>query len=365
MTNHFRTLGAIALVVASLTSCNENDGPDGPVIDPVETTTGAIIINQGVYNANIAGSLTYIDFVTNQADQKVFENANGSTVLGDTPQSVFVYGSKMYVALYGSNLIRVLDVKNFKEIKRITPTASTGTQPRYFAADGTKVYVTMFDGYVARIDTTSLEIDASVKVGPNPDGIAVCNGYVYAANSDGMNYMEEYANGNTVSQIDIATFTEKQKINVGMNPGAMVATENDVFVIVRGNYGSIPSMLKKINSNGSLEEIGTATYVSATRNQVLYVHAPYGQPLETVSCYTPRDGSTQSITLSSPVEYPAAFEADEVSKTIIITGYNMSNGLADYMSVGFANLYDNTGKLINTYATGHNPCGITFKTLLQ
>lgn len=365
MTNHFRTLGAVALVVASLTSCNESDGPDGPTIDPVETTTGAIIINQGVYNANIAGSLTYIDFVTNTADQKVFENANGSTVLGDTPQSVFVYGSKMYVALYGSNLIRVLDIKNFKEIKRITPTASTGTQPRYYAAEGKKVYVTMFDGYVARIDTTSLEIDGSVKVGPNPDGIAVCNGYVYAANSDGMNYMENYANGNTVSQIEIATFTETKKINVGMNPGAMAATQNDVFVIVRGNYGDVPSLLKKINSNGTLEEIGNATYLSATQNQVLYVHAPYGQPLETVYCYTPRDGSTQSITLSSPVAYPAAFEADAASKTIIITGYNVNGPVADYMSPGFANLYDNRGTFVKTYETGLNPCGITFKTFLQ
>ncbi len=53
----------------------------------------------------------------------------------------------------------------------------------------------MYDGYVSRISLLSLTIDATLKVGPNPEEMTVANGYLYVGNSDGMNYGADYANG--------------------------------------------------------------------------------------------------------------------------------------------------------------------------
>lgn len=357
MFKFFRFVGIIG-VIASLGACNDTNG-DGPTTDPIESTVGAIIVNQGSYYANIAGSLSYIDFVKNQASQTAFEGANGGSVLGDTPQSALVYGSKLYVAVYESNLIRVLDASDFKLIKDIRPDASTGTQPRFMAPHRNKVYVTMFDGYVARIDTTSLTIDASVKVGPNPDGITVCGDFVYAGNSDGMNYENKFANGNTVSKIEIASFTEVQKINVGMNPGAMVSAGGSVFVVVRGDYETTPSLLKEIKSNGMIETIDRATYLSAAQSTVIYVDAPWGVPVNIVSAYQPSTGERASLEINT-VEYPAAIAVDPNTGVLVITGYNVSNGKPDYMGEGFATIYDSQGRFIATYPTGLNPCFVTF-----
>ncbi|MDE6651541.1 MAG: hypothetical protein K2K08_03940 [Paramuribaculum sp.] len=362
MSKFLRLIVTLA-IAAAVTACNEN-GSDEPTIDPVESTIGAIIVNQGSYYANISGSLTYLDFATNSANQTAFEAANAGGILGDTPQSALVYGSKLYIAVYESNLIRVLDARNFKLIKDIRPDASTGTQPRFFATDKNKVYVTMFDGYVARIDTASLAIDASVKVGPNPDGITVCGDFVYAGNSDGMNYELGFANGYTVSKIAISSFTEVEKINVGMNPGAMATVGSSVFVVVRGDYGTTtPSLLKRIKSDGSVENIAPATYISPAASSIVYVNAPWGEPVTTVYAYSPTTGKTNSITID-PIAFPAAIAIDPYTGLLIITGYNLKNGSPDYMGGGFANLYDANGLLIKSYPTGLNPCAITFNTLL-
>lgn len=49
-------------------------------------------------------------------------------------------------------------------------------QPRAIAFDKDKAYVCSYDGTVARIDTTSLEIEEIVTVGRNAEDICVQNG---------------------------------------------------------------------------------------------------------------------------------------------------------------------------------------------
>ncbi len=70
---------------------------------------------------------------------------------------------------------------------------STGEskQPRYAAAYGGKVYVTSYDDTVTRIDTATLAIDGSVKVGRDPDGICINNNKIYVANSGGLDFATE------------------------------------------------------------------------------------------------------------------------------------------------------------------------------
>ena len=55
------------------------------------------------------------------------------------------------------------------------------------------VSYTHLDVHKRQIDTLSLTIDATLNVGPNPEEMTVANGYLYVANSDGMNYGADYA----------------------------------------------------------------------------------------------------------------------------------------------------------------------------
>lgn len=87
---------------------------------------------------------------------------------------------------------------------------------------------------MARIDTASLDIEAIISAGRNPDGICVQNDKLYVSNSGGLDYATGMGVDNTVSVIDIATF-ESHKITVGPNPGKISAgPDNTVYVATRG-----------------------------------------------------------------------------------------------------------------------------------
>ena len=140
------------------------------------------------------------------------ENGRG---LGDTANDMLIYGSKMYIAVNKSATIEVTDLSG-KSLKTISPKDESNVpqQPRMLTAAGGNVYVTLFDGHLACIDTTSMEIVKKVKVGPNPEGVCELNGKLYVANSGGYNLVQD----STLSVVDMNTFEEVEKIVVTINP---------------------------------------------------------------------------------------------------------------------------------------------------
>ena len=86
-----------------------------------------------------------------------------------------MYGDKMYIAVYGESTIEVTDLKA-KSIKQV----KTEGQPRYMVSEGGKVYISYYNGYVARLDTASLEVEAKVKVVRNPEQLAVSSNKLFS-----------------------------------------------------------------------------------------------------------------------------------------------------------------------------------------
>ncbi len=244
-------LWGMLLLGATLTgfsSCNddENNDPDIPVVE----FNGAYILNAGKYGGNY-GALTYYDFGSKKVSN-VFESANGIG-LGDTGQDLIIYGSKTYVAVYGSGLIYVLDNNNkiLSTIKNYAASPLEKLQPRALESYKGKVYVTLVDGYLARIDTTTLAIDKRIAVGPNPEAVKAVNNKLYVANSGG--FIANYQFNNTVSIVD-PELTTKKDITVAVNPCELKLDKyNNLYLVSRGNYGyatpSIPNTLQQINTS--------------------------------------------------------------------------------------------------------------------
>ena len=167
--------------------------------------------------------------------------------LGDTANDMIVYGSKMYIAVYGSSIIEVTDLSG-KSIKQIK-SSGDALLPRFFTANEGKVYVSLYDGYVARLDTASLEIEQKVKVGRNPEQLVVANNKLYVANSGGLDYNTPVGYDKTVSVIDLASFQETKKIEVVTNPVNLVTdSQGDVYLVSMGDYGAIPNTFQRIDS---------------------------------------------------------------------------------------------------------------------
>lgn len=226
-----------------LVGCKDPE-PADPVPQVTTLNNGMLVLCEGLFQHNNS-SVSWVNLDNGGIDPQFFQTKTNRG-LGDTGNDLQRYGGKIYVVVNVSSTIEVMDAGNFQPIKQISMQANgQSKQPRSLAFANGNAYVTCYDGYVDVIDTASLTITTRIQVGANPEGLAVANGKLYVANSGGLNFPNV---DSTVSVIDLNTHTELSKITVGQNPGAVLATASgDVFVIARGNYGSIPSRLKRID----------------------------------------------------------------------------------------------------------------------
>jgi len=229
----------IAVIAIVLFSCEKDPAPK-PEVTP---NPKLLVLNEGIRGQNNS-SITFYDLVTGEVFQDVFFTQNKRR-LGDIANDVLVYGGKIYITVGFSSTIEVTDF-NLKSIKQIQLEANR--EPHGLAAHNGKVYITYFDGHLARLDTVTLEIDGLVKVGDNPENVAISNGFAYVTNSGGLNFLVGADYDSTVSVIDLATFTEIKKIIVGLNPFSIGVDESgNIIVGCRGNYFDIPYSLHRIN----------------------------------------------------------------------------------------------------------------------
>ena len=217
------------------------------------------VLNEGVWSMG-NGSITAYNTFTYEKEADMYGAANNGRQLGDLPNDILLYGSKVYVVVSTANLIDVIDSKTGVSIKQIpVTTGSTASTPRQIASHNGKVYVCCFDGSVVKIDTASLLIEAVAKAGRNPDGICVANNKLYVSNSGGLDYPNC---DSTISVFDLGTFTEIKKIAVRINPGQMKADKNgNIYLISNeiwdwGAYQKLSSScLQRINSTTDQVEV--------------------------------------------------------------------------------------------------------------
>ncbi|NDV81519.1 YncE family protein [Bacteroides sp. 51] len=236
-----RLLVFLFLLLILLSACDDmeditpapNDGNE----NITETGTAELyILSEGLFNLNNS-SLARYTFSNNKIVPDYFLKVN-QRGLGDTANDMAIYGSKLYIVVNVSSQVEVIDLPTGKSLKRISILTDNGSsrQPRAIAFDKNKAYVCSFDGTVARIDTTSLTIEAYTTAGRNPDGICVQNNKLYVSNSGGL---DQPNYDNTVSVIDIPTFKEAKKITIGNNPGKILPDRyGNIYVAVRGTLSS-------------------------------------------------------------------------------------------------------------------------------
>lgn len=227
------------------------------------------------------------------------------------------------------------------------------SQPRYFAACDGKVFVSYYDGYIARIDTATLEVDAMVKVGRNPEQLAVCNGYLYVANSGGMDLNTALGCDNTVSVVNLSTFTEVEKIEVVCNPAVVVACGDDVYVASYGNYNDVPGMLQCISPDGTVavvEECPNMTEFCYSAGRLYGFFSSYDADWNKTTTYLSYDvesGEVDSPWIKEP-SLPVPYKVSAAGEYVCVTS-------SDYINDGDAYLYNTEGLLVGRISTGLNP----------
>ena len=239
------------LIIVFFAACDDMKDVPTPVDLPAtQGESGKMyVLSEGLFNMNNS-RLIQLKFDNHTINSDFFLYINNRS-LGDTGNDMQVYGSKLWIVVNVSSQVEVLDIKSGISLKRIPffNASNVARQPRYITFSGDKAYVCSFDGTVARIDTTSLTIETVTTVGRNPDGITSANGKLYVANSGGLDAASGGNYDNTVSVLNLNTFSEVKKITVGVNPFKLEAdSQGDVYTVVRGNNSDVKGSFCRINS---------------------------------------------------------------------------------------------------------------------
>lgn len=249
----------LTIILLLTLSCREDEmiflSSDTLVTEPLldGNIEGFYLLNEGNMGMNRA-SLDMFNYRTGIYTQDIYSERNPNVVkeLGDVGNDLKIYGGKLYAVINCSNKVEVMDKWTGKRIKKIDiPNC------RYLAFYKDKAYVSSYAGpvaidpnaeigFVAEIDTTTLEITRKVTVGYQPEEMVVHEGKLYVANSGGYR-VPNY--DHTVSVVDLETFTETKKIDVGINLLRMaIDKRGDIYVSSRGDYYDTPPNLFVIDS---------------------------------------------------------------------------------------------------------------------
>lgn len=362
-------------VVFFLNGCRTEDNfEDSMDVEvPVENSSkieGFYLLNEGNMFMNKA-ALDYMDFETGIYEKEVFRTANPEEVggLGDVGNDMGIYGSKLYVVVNASNKVEVLDVKTRKKIKQINV-----DNCRYIKFYNGKAYLSTYlgvigdpdaaNGKIMEIDTTSLSVIRSVNVGRQPEELVVHNDKIYVANSGGYsppNYES------TVSVIDIASFKETKRIEVGNNLHRMqIDSEGDIYVSSRGDYYDTPSKLFVIDTK--IDEVKTlfdlAVGNMTISDDIIYIYSTEFSFItgEITVSYNRLDAKTETILQDSfitedsksLIEVPYGININPKTKDILITDAK------DYVTPGRLYCFSSEGELKWSLETGDIPNKVVF-----
>ncbi|MDP4268805.1 MAG: hypothetical protein Q8909_01630 [Bacteroidota bacterium] len=357
-------LSLIALSSMVFTSCEKTDDV-AYTLSNVETpssiksissiSNGIIVLNSGKMNGNNT-SLTFCDLTTKNSYNDFFSGINNRG-LGDTGQDIIQYGSKIYVGISTSSLVEVLNAKTGKSIKSISfvNDANAPRKVRSLAAYNGKIYLSLYDGHVARIDTTSLSVEKMIEVGSSPEQIIAANNKLYVVNS-----MPD----STISVIDPVTFTETKKITVAYNPTMIQADSyGDLYVVSMGNYYDVPITLQRVAT--TTDKVTTISGVTPFNIKLegdnLYMYSyEYGSDWSIINKkYMIYNVKSESFSNSSFINtaditgVPYSLDINPTTKEIFI-------GETDYINPGKMYCFDANGKLKYTFSTGVNPMKTLF-----
>lgn len=267
-----------ALLAILFTACEK----DTPIDNEIpEEAKSILILSEGSSGHNDSKLSKY--WIEDEIfEENYFTKANNRG-LGDTANDMLLYGSKLYILVNVSGTVEVIDPATGKSIKQIQMKTTDGTskEPRQIAAYDGKLYVTSFDDTVTRIDTLTLQVDAEIVSGMDPEGITISNGKIYVANSGGLNFMNGY--NNTLSIIDVASFTKTDEIEVVINPADVDKdSKGNIYISSIGDYVNVAGAFQKLDPATKqvtlIEEVGATGRFVINNDYAYIIKGEYGSP---------------------------------------------------------------------------------------
>ncbi|MBR2103473.1 MAG: YncE family protein [Prevotella sp.] len=222
------------------------------IVPPAERwqPVGMYVLCEGNMGSNKC-TLDYLDLSVNPPvyNRNIYSERNPQAVkeLGDVGNDVEIYGSRLWMVINCSNKVEVATADDCRRLGKIDIANCRSLAFHDGYAYVSSFYGPLLDpedlevGTIFKIDTLTLQKVDSVFVGWQPEEMAVVDGKLYVANSGG--YRDpDY--DHTLSIIDLETFREERRMDIGLNPHRVRADrQGKLWVTTRGDYYTIPPRL--------------------------------------------------------------------------------------------------------------------------
>ena len=338
----------------------------------LDEIAGFYLLNEGNMGSNKASLDQYIYAdALYRRDIYATANPNVALELGDVANDMKIYGDKLWIVVNASNKVEVLDKYTARRIGQIDiPNC------RFITFDGPNAYVSSYAGpieidedykqrgFVARIDTASLSITGRVTVGYQPDGVAVADGKLYAANSGGYR-VPNYEN--TLSVIDLKSFEAEEPVPIAINLSRVRADrEGKIWVASRGDYYEVPSRLYCYDpeQNRVVKTFDLPVSAMWLDGDSLYTVAASFDSMTGENRRSFAVFDTRTLTqltdcfitdgTENRIEVPYGVAVNPVSGEILVCDART------YVNPGRLYCYDHEGRFLWEVRTGDIPCCISF-----
>ena len=366
---------SLLIIIFGMLSCRKE--PTVIVSEKIplpQQTNGFFLLNEGKMGSGNA-TLDYYNVDSSIYYRNIYSETNPGVVkyLGDVGNDLKIYGNKLYAVMNCSNLVEVMRASDAKHIIKFDV-----LNCRYICFHEDKVYVSSYAGpvigsqqdsykrlgVVLEFDTVDFKKTREVTVGYQPEEMAIVNGKLYVANSGGYT-ADDY--DRTVSVIDLVSFEEIKKIDVGINLHRLKADNyGNIFVNSRGDYNGQLSSLYVIDSTtdrvmNNIEVsisnfciVGDTAYVYGSDFDNSTGKTSISYNMVNVKTQTVVEGSFITDETNAKIKIPYGIAVSPTSRDIYVTD------AVNHLVSGVLYCFDRHGKLKWSVVAGNNPAHIAF-----
>lgn len=351
----------ISAFVLVLGACKKDKLP--PIDPQPSATTGVYVLCEGPFGQTNKSTITYYDIATKAVEKDYFKKQNGIN-LGTGASALKQYGSKMYCVVTGDNntdkdaYVEVISIATGKSLKRIPFFNDTKDfSPRNVVFYKGKVYVSGYDGFITKIDTASLGIEARLEAGGAMEEMAIVNNKLYVTNS-----LHPYVSNpinSSVSVVDLNSFTKLKEIPVSFNANKIAASASgDLFVVTRGQY--LPFIAPAFEKLSSVTDSKVQTYnydlnaITISGTKAYVITGDYPSAIKTFNLANATIGA-DFITDGTAVSNIYGVTVNPLSNDVYLAD------ATDYSTDGKFFCFGADGKKKFEFATGSIPQSAVFK----
>jgi len=338
-------------------ACREN--PSGPqqVVAPPSVLKAVYILNEGNFGDPTGARLSLYDIDRETVYTDIYEAANNNAHLGSIGDDMKIANGKAYIVMSGSENLNVIGLDNHMLLQ----TASfPGAAPHDLLIDAArnKAFVTrLYTSSILVLNLPTLAIIDSIRVGENPQGLALDGSNLFVCNSG-------YGASKTLTIVDARADTVRKTLTLADGPtNAVLAPGGKLWVACTGNAFGTPATRGKVfiinTSTLAVEDSITFTEnlwgsIAMGVDGFVYILgvAPgsfYGGPLHRISL------ATKSVLLKFIDGVFYGIAVDDISGDLYLTDAK------NFSTNGEVLVFSTTGTLKKRFAAQRGPSVIAFK----